>query len=276
MTPGWRTLAGAAHVSCRGVRVILVAAICLLPVIASAQDTIITAVRAAMAPALQFPATDDGGALPVGNNTDALWMVVPTHPDDSTIEVLANPLNEINQVRAARAMAQIEASVEAAQRRATAQYVRAVAEAQRTGKSQPVDGVTLADEGVAGAKIDAESHVTIDVRSNQGAYRFEVESSIPPAPSTSVTMPAGVAVIAVASNTYHDDALGADRYVEGQTWVFLGRVTPQVFKGAGHSYEVGAIATAPSSIVIKMRGNEALIADLLRKTNWNSLLELIK
>lgn len=245
--------------------------------ISATQDAkVITAVRAAMAPALQFPDADESGSVPVGNNTEALWMVAPTHPDDSTIEILANPLNEVNQARAARAMAQIEASVEAAQRRAAAQFDRAVAEAQRTGKSQPVDGVTLADEGIAGAKIDAESHVTIDVRSNQGAYRFEVESSIPPAPSTSVSMPAGASVIAVASNTYHDDAVGADRYIEGQTFVFLGRLTSQVFKGAGHSYEVGAIATAPSSIVVRMRGNEALIADLLRKTNWNALLELLK
>jgi hypothetical protein len=249
---------------------------CLLPAVASAQESIVTAVRTAMAPALAFPDTDDSGTVPVGNDTEALWMVVPTQPGDSTIEVLANPLNEINQVRAAHAMAQIEANVEAAQRRAAEQFERAVAEAQRTGTSQPVDGVTLADEGVAGAKIDAESHVTIEIQSNQGAYRFAIDSSIPPAPSTSVAMPAGAAVIAVASNTYRDDALGADRYVEGQTFVFLGWVTPQVYKGAAHSYEVAAIATAPSSIVIRMRGNEGLIGDLLRKTNWNSLLELLK
>ena len=30
------------------------------------------------------------------------------------------------------------------------------------------------------------------------------------------------------------------------------------------------------SIVVRLRGNEVLIADLLRKTNWNSLLELMR
>ena len=48
-------------------------------------------------------------------------------------------------------------------------------------------------------------------------------------------------------------------------------------------YELIAEATEPawrrgavSSLVVRFRGNEALIADLLRKTDWNSLLELLK
>ena len=252
--------------------------LCLLAALpALAQDArVVTAVRKAMAPALPYPDSDEAGALPVGGNTEALWMVLPLQPGDSTIEVVANPLNQVNQVRAARAMAQIEANVEAAQRRAAAQFDRAIAEAKRTGKSQEVDGVTLADEGVAGAKIDADSHVAIDVASNQPSYKFTIESSIPPAPSSQVSIPGSAAVITIAANTYHDDRLAADRYGEAQTIVFLGRLTPQVQKRADHSYEVAAASDSPSSIVIRMRGNELLIADLLRKTNWNSLLELIK
>ena len=83
-------------------------------------------------------------------------------------------------------MAQIENNIEAAQRRAAAQYERAVAEAKRTGRSQDVDGVTLSDEGLAGARIDAESHVTIDVAFNEPSYRVEIASSVQPAPSTRV------------------------------------------------------------------------------------------
>ena len=56
-----------------------------------------------------------------------------------------------------RAMAQIGAAIDAAQRRAELQYERAIAEAKRTGRSQDVDGVSLSDEGVAGARIDAEA-----------------------------------------------------------------------------------------------------------------------
>jgi hypothetical protein len=29
-------------------------------------------------------------------------------------------------------------------------------------------------------------------------------------------------------------------------------------------------------MVVRLRGNETLIADLLRKTDWNALLELLK
>ena len=104
-----------------------------------------------------------------------------------------------------RAMAQIENNIEAAQRRAALQYDRAVAEAKRTGRSQDVDGVTLSDEGVAGAKIDAESHV-VDRRRVSTSRRsaFDLASSIQPAPSTAVSNPGAVAVIAVPSNTYRD------------------------------------------------------------------------
>ncbi len=52
-----------------------------------------------------------------------------------------------------------------------------MADARRTGKSQDVEGVTLADEGVAGARIDAESHVLIEVEINRPAYAYPVASS---------------------------------------------------------------------------------------------------
>ena len=239
-------------------------------------DRMMSAVRSAMAPALPFPDSDEDGALPANGNTEALWMVRPLQPGDRSIEVIANPLNEVNQLRAARAMAQIENNVQAAQRRAALQYERAVSEAKRTGKSQEVDGVTLADEGVAGAKIDAESHVTIAVTANETSYKFEVESSIQPAPSTQVSIPGAVAVIAAPSNTFRDSATNIERYSEAQTFVFLGRfAAPEVQKRGDNQFEVFGTATSPA-LVIRFRGNEVLIADLLRKTNWNSLLELMR
>ena len=88
-------------------------------------------------------------------------------------------------------MAQIEQAIASAQRRADAQYERAVAEAKRTGRSQDVDGVSLSDEGLAGARIDAESHVTIDVLFNQPSYRFEIASSVEPAPARAGVDPGG-------------------------------------------------------------------------------------
>ena len=229
------------------IKVLTIVLLCA-PSQASAQDTalearVMTAVRAALAPALPFPASDELGSLPADGRANDPWMVKPLLPGDRTIEVLANPLNEAHQRRSAKAMAQIEQSIEAAQRRADLQYERAVAEAKRTGRSQDVDGVTLSDEGLAGARIDAESHVTIDVALNE--------------PS-----PGGVTINNSPSGVYRDEN-GHERFREAQSTVLLGR--PQSSRDAGLS-----------SLAIRLRGNELLIADLLRKTDWNGLLELLK
>ncbi len=263
-------------------------AVVLVPVTSAAQsdgDRIMQTVRAAVAPALPFPATDDAGAVPVNNSTEALWMVRPLQPGDRSIEVIANPLNEVNQLRATRAMAEIERNIEAAQRRAAAQYDRAVSEAKRTGRSQEVDGVTLTDEGVAGARIDAESHVIIDVAFNEPAYRSTFHSGTQPNPSVEwqKAIPGSTAVVTLPSNTYRDIQSGVERYAEGETLVYLGRMTIPVMKKRGDEsiFEVSATATpsegvAVQSLVVRLRGNEALIAEILRKTNWNAVLELTK
>jgi hypothetical protein len=258
---------------------LVLSTLALLPATVAAQsdaDRVMAAIRAAMAPALPFPATDDSGAVPANGDTVALWMVRPLQPGDRSIEISANPLNTANQLRAARAMAQIENNIEAAQRRAAAQYDRAVSEAKRTGRSQEVDGVTLADEGVAGARIDAESHVLIDLAYNEPSFSVDIETSIQPAPSTVVSIPGAVAVIAVPSNTYRDGPTNSERFAEATTMVFLGKTaTPDVRKQADNRFGVVTSAESPS-LVIRLRGNEVLIADLLRKTNWTQLLELMK
>ena len=240
-------------------------------------DRIMTAVRSAMAPALPFPDTTEDGAVPANGNTEVLWMVRPLQAGDRSIEVIANPLNEANQLKAARAMAQIENNIQAAQRRAAQQYDRAVAEAKRTGKSQEVDGVTLADEGVAGAKIDAESHVVIDVLFNQPSYSLTIISSVQPQAMPTRNVPG--LVIGIPSNTYRDDR--AEHFAEAETLVFLGSVAPATLGGPGGNTYVLTASSRPSSapvqsLVIRLRGNEQLLAELLEKTDWQSLLELTK
>ena len=54
-----------------------------------------------MVPALPFPNSDEDGSLPANGNTEALWTVRPLQPGDRSIEVIANALNEANQLRAA-------------------------------------------------------------------------------------------------------------------------------------------------------------------------------
>ena len=240
-------------------------------------ERVMTRVRAALEPALSsFPPTDQSGSVPADGKPTAPWMVRPHQAGDRTIEILANPLNEEYQRRATKAMAQIESSIAAAQRRAELQYERAIAEAKRTRKSQDVDGVSLGDEGVAGARIDAESHVIIEVLFNQPSYRVQIASSVAPV----VTGPQ--TTVSVRSNVYRDPKTGEERFCEGQTLIYLGRTSTPAIDEDSRLYTVASAAPLPSnpaaisSIVIRLRGSETLIADLLQKSSWGPVLELLE
>lgn len=270
-----------------GALVFVLGAVAAWPVQVAAQgtadgDRVMAAVRAALVPALPYPDTDDTGAMPATNSPVPLWMVRPLQTGERSIEVSANPLNEVNQARAARAMAQIGVAVDAAQRRAELQYEHAVAEAKRTGRSQDVDGVSLSDEGVAGARIDAEAHVTIDVDFNQPAYAFDIESGVAPSPSRQVAIAGTVAVITTPSNVFRTK--GAERteekYCAAEALVYFGAVSaPEVRERSEHAYQVTATAVpggTAQSLVVRLRGNEALIGEILGKTDWNRVQELLK
>ena len=273
----------------KGAGVLIVSAVCAWPAHARAQatadgDRVMKVVRAAMAPALPFPDTDDSGTVPANGSPVPAWMVRPLQPGERSIEVMANPFNEINQARAMRAMAQIGVAIDAAQRRAELQYERAVAEAKRTGRSQDVDGVGLSDEGIAGARIDAEAHVTIDVDFNQPSYTFGVESSVAPAPSRSVVIVGAVAIITVPSNVFRVKSAqrSEEKYSPAEAVVLFGTLgMPEVRERSENAYDVVASAAAESTspvrtMAIRLRGNEVLIADILSKTDWPQVLELLK
>ncbi|MDP3716561.1 MAG: hypothetical protein Q8T13_02210 [Acidobacteriota bacterium] len=272
---------------CQGARVLLAVLVLAYPVHAQAQgtaagDRVMAVVRAAVAPALPYPDTDDTGSMPANNSPVPLWMVRPLQPGERIIEVLANPLNEVNQTRAARAMALIGAAVEVAQRRAELQYEHAVAEAKRTGRSQDVDGVSLSDEGVAGARIDAEAHVTIDVDFNQPAYAFGIDSGVAPAPSRQVAIAGAVAVITTPSNVFRTKGVERteEKYCAAEALVYFGAVSaPEVRERSEHAYQVTATAVpggTSQSVIVRLRGNEALISEILVKTDWHRVQELLK
>lgn len=251
---------------------------------AELQSLVMTTVRAAVTPALPYPESDEAGSLPKDGKAAEAWMVRPPAAGDRSIEVIANPLNLANQQRATRAMAQIQASLESAQRRSEAQYERAVAEAKRTGRSQDVDGVTLSDEGLAGARIDAEDHVTIDVEFNQPAYSFAVASSIAPARSRTITIP-GAAVITVPPNVYRQKSASStdDRFCPAETVVFFGAVqAPEIDERSNNAFTVtaaaasAASAAAVQSVVLRLRGNDTLIAQIVRGSDWTRVAELLK
>lgn len=259
------------------------------PAWAGAQDTsnadrVMAVVRAALTPALPFPDTDDIGSLPANGSPVPLWMVRPWQPGERTIEVMANPLNSLNQAHAARAMAQIDELIQAAQRRAERQYEQAIADAKRTGRSQDVDGVGLSDEGVAGARIDAEGHVSIDVDFNQPSYSYTVESSVAPAVAAQAG-PVGVAVVGVRSNVYRvkSGPRTEERYCPAETVLFFGALaTPEVRERSEHTFEIvasGMAAPAGSvvrTLTVRLRGNEDLIASIVATADWGRVQELLK
>ncbi|MEY4636683.1 MAG: hypothetical protein RJA55_2481 [Acidobacteriota bacterium] len=278
---------GAGVLRCLAAWLLATGAVCASPAALPAQatrdgDRVMAAVRAALGPALPYPDTDDTGAVPATNSPVPLWMVRPLQPGERSIEVLANPLNEVNQARAARAMAQIGVAVEAAQRRAERQYEHAVAEAKRTGRSQDVDGVSLSDEGVAGARIDAEAHVTIDVEFNQPVYAFGIESGVAPAPSREVAIAGAVAVITTPSNVFRTKGVERteDKYCAAEALVYFGAVSaPEIRERSEHAYQVTAAAvpgSAAQSLIMRLRGNETLIGEILGKTDWTPVLALLK
>ena len=251
-------------------RVLIAALLIVGAAPASAQDArVMQAVQAALGPALPYPASDADGVMPADGTFNGPWMVRPLQAGEHTIEVIANPLNREHQLRSAKAMAQIGDSIQSAQRRADAQYERALEEAKRTGRSQDVDGVTLADEGVAGARIDADSHVTIDVAFNEPSYRHTIASGVMPAPAAVAIGRA--AVLSVPANVFRD-ADGVERFCESQSYVFFGASAPDVRRRADHIYDV----TATGLVGIRLRGNEALIADILKKADWGRVAELLQ
>jgi hypothetical protein len=245
-------------------------------------SAVLSAVRAALEPALPYPASDEIGELPVDGTTTAPWMIRPTQDGDLTIEVLANPLNATNQTRAAKAMMQIQTAIEAAQRRSQAAYEKAIADAQRTGRSQDFDGITLGDEGVAGARIDAEAHVTIDIAFNRPTYLYSVNSSVEPSP---LPVSGAIAAVNVPANVYRDgrDAATNERFCAAETHVFFGAVAvPEVHKRSNIGFEMSAASAAPAaanagvrSVVVSLRGNPQLIDQIIKRADWTRVQTLV-
>ena len=186
-------------------------------------------------------------SLPVDGKTDAVVDGAAAAARRSLIEVIANPLNEVHQARATRAMAQIEQAIESAQRRADAQYERAVAEAKRTGRSQDVDGVSLSDEGLAGrASMPSRTSPSRWRSTNRriARLRLRLEPALGAARSRS---PAPLTRDRVPSNVYRRKGPG-ERFCEAESQVYLGQVARRRCEARGFdAYEVTAGATPPGN-----------------------------
>ena len=137
-----------------------------------------------------------------------------------------------------------------------------------------------------GPMDDGFIHVTIDVEFNRPAYSFTVASSIAPSASRAVTVAGAVAVVTVPPNVYREKTAAStdDRFCQAETMVLFGAVrAPDVSERSSQVFVVTAAGTSPGnappavhSVVVRLRGNETLIAQILRGSDWTRVLELLK
>lgn len=229
-------------------------------------DALVDALR----PALPFPAASPDGATPASGGPESRWFVVwPTDPTDMSVIVKANPLHPDTQKAGATADGPIQAAIVEAERKAQAAYERAVAELKRTGKfSGDLTGISLEDEGIAGEKIDAELELTIDLE--PGARSFEVVSSQPPVIAAGM---AGVTwVVTVPANTYRE-ASGADtreHFRAAEARLYFGTLPrPTVSKRDDRPRFNVAVTPSADTFSVMLRGNEALLQNLLTTVDWS-------
>ena len=135
----------------------------------------------------------------------------------------------------------------------------------------------MSDEGLAGARIDAESHVTIDVEFNQPAYSFAVASSIAPSPSRTISVPGAVAMITCRpTSTAQKTAASTDeRFCPAETRrVFRRLRAPEVSERSNNAFTVTAAGTtAETAAAVRSVGRPIarqrdLIAQILRGSDW--------
>lgn len=244
-------------------------------------DALLTRVRSALVdalrPALPYPdATDEDTAA--NGDTAAPWVVRWPAADDPApvVTVVANTLNRENQARARAADAEIQRAVMAVQQRTQEQYDRAVTEFARSGRvAAPVESVTLDDEGLAGARIDASTRVTIAIEIGEPRHIVEIRSSVPPVVSQDVP---GAVLVKVPENVYRDRA-DADapetahlHVAEARLW--FGPMAPPLITEPGTGRYVVTVASAPQNTCIRIEGNEAFVDQILQKTDWKRLAAL--
>jgi len=220
-------------------------------------------------PALPFPAADVNGDVPVRGGESARWFVIWPGAEERIVVVRANPLHPDIQALGAEAMARIQEAVVAAERKAQAAYERAVKELQRTGKATNLDTVTLEDEGVAGERIDAELELTIGL---ERPMSFEIGSSRAPVVAAGTT--GARWTITTAANTYKEkhDSGAREHFRPAETRLIFGNSpAPTVARRGDTDHYAVTLVPSPGTVVVVLRGNEALLGEVLTKADWSKL-----
>jgi hypothetical protein len=245
-------------------------AVALLLVTCAASQSRLDALVATLRPVLPFPAAAADGALPADNSAQAKWFVVwPADPSDPLVVVKANPLNPEVQKAAAEAMGRINAAVAIAERKAQAAYDKALEELRRTGGGSDIESITLDDEGVAGERIDAELELSIEL---QPAASFAVASSVAPVVAAGAKGPTWV--VNIPANTYRSGS-GADareHFRAAEARLYFGALAkPSVARKGDEPLFNVTVATATNAYAVVLRGNEALLKQVVTTADWSKL-----
>jgi hypothetical protein len=242
---------------------------------AQAPAEVRSAVWEAVHPALPFPAATARNE-PEDGSDSARWIVRRATADEGALvaEVLANPFNRETQTVAVQDMAAIQQEVIAAERRAQLEFDRALSDVHETGTPVTVRGVSLNDEGVAGDRADAESRVTIEVEVGRAEHVTRIEGADAPAIRAHADGAAWVATLpprTVDSGSSSDAARA--HYHPAQAVVYFGATKPTVAESAPRAFSVRATPRAGVDAVIAVivRGNRALVDEVLAKAQWSRL-----
>lgn len=241
-------------------------------------DALVRALVLALRPALPFPAAGPDGT-PASGGAQPVWVVRWPEGGGGQVEVLANPLHPENRERALAAEEAIQKAAMRSQRRSQGDYEQALSDFARTGRVSNIREISLDDDGVAGERYDADSHLLVSVAPLDDDLSFSVATGIPPAVMNGVA--GATMVIRVPANIYKAAAeAGApaeEHYCAEQAWLVFGDAGVAVISPRADGPQVDVtvpVAAAPggrAGMVVSISGNAALVEQALRQADWPAL-----
>lgn len=241
-------------------------------------ELLVRALVLALRPALPFPEAGPDGT-PASGGAQPVWVVRWPEKGGGQVEVLANPLHPENRKRALEAEAAIQKAAMRSQRRSQGDYEQALSDFARTGRVSNIREISLDDDGVAGERYDADSHLLVSVAPLDDDLSFSVATGIPPAVMNGVAGP--MVVIRVPANVYkavaEAGAPAEEHYCAEQAWLVFGDAGGAAISPRADGPQVDVtvpVSTEPGGrggVVVSISGNPALVKQALRRADWPAL-----
>lgn len=239
------------------------------------------ALVSALRPALPFPDANADGT-PAGGDVGPVWVVRWPDAGDGRVEVWSNPLNPENRKRALAVEAEIQEAAMRAQRRSQGDYEQALSDFERTGRVSGIREISLTDDGVAGERYDADSHLLVSVAPLDDDVSFSVATGVMPSVVSGVNGPA--TVIRVPAHVYAAPDGAAwppgEHYRAEQAWLVFGEAgTATIVRRADglHVDVTVPVETSPGrgGALVEISGNPSLVEQALQKGDWSALRAVV-